>query len=127
MHAKIHWFATNFHFCVIPQAHLVHQMDHVTGNVKIQVGMETDFVMMETTIVNVNMMVEIVVVEKQITALNANALTQMQEVEVEIAQVHQHVTRVRNVKMKVGKGTTIAMMETTIVDVNMMVEIVVVA
>ena len=97
-----------------------------------------DIVMMETTIVDVNMMVEIVVVLMpiRIIALNVNALTQMQEVEVAIAQVHQldlaqvhqldHVTRVRNVKMMVGKGTDIAMMETTIVDVNMMVEIVVV-
>ena len=87
--------------------------------------------MMETIIVDVNMMVEIVVILMliRIGAMSVNALTQRQQVE--IAQVHHHPAQLDHVtghvKMKVGKGMVIVMMETTIVDVNMMVEIVVVA
>merc|ERR1719433_884741 len=74
------------------------------------------------------MMVVIVVIQMliRITALIANALTQMQ---VEIFQVHQdhHQDHVMvHVKMRVIKKMDIVMMETTIVDVIMMVVIVVI-
>ena len=88
---KIQWFAINFHFYVVVQLHLDHQQDrqqgrhqgrqqgrqqgHVMVHVKMMVIKKMDIVMMETTIVDVTMMVVIVVVQMliRITALIANA------------------------------------------------------
>ena len=80
---KIQWFAKNSHFYAGVQIHLDHQLDHQQGlqqdhvmvHVKMMVIKKMDIVMMETTIVDVILMVEIVVIQMliRITALNVNA------------------------------------------------------
>ena len=96
---------------------IVNQVNHVKDHAKLKNIKGTGFVMMETIIVDVNMMVEIVVILMliRIGVMSVNALTQVHH----LAHVKSHA------KMRVIKETIIVMMETIIVDVIMMVEIVV--